>query len=81
MEFIINGFLACIGVVVALGCLWLVWNLWPYLVIVFLRLVTTDKWQAKMVVDLKNDRRWDAYQSYQVLRLLRAVRWHENKES
>jgi len=81
MEFIINGFLACIGAVAALGCLWLVWRLWPYFMIVFLRFVTTDKWQAKMIDDLKKDRSWNAYQSQQILQLLRAVRWNENKES
>jgi len=81
MEFIINGFLACIGAVAALGCLWLVWRLWPYLVIVILRFVTTKEWQAKMVDDLKKDRGWNAYQSQQILRTLRAVHWNENKES
>jgi len=81
MEFIINGFLACIGAVAAIGCLYALWFVWPYLVIVTLRFVTTDKWQAKMVEDLKKDRGWNAYQSQQILRLLRAVRWNENKES
>ena len=81
MEFIINGFLACIGAVAALGCLYALWLLWPTLMIVFLRLVTTKKWQAKMVDDLKKDHRWSAYQTQQILRMLRAVRWNENKES
>ncbi len=81
MEFIINGFLACIGAVAALGCLYALWFIWPALVIVILRLVTTKKWQAKMVDELKKDRGWNAYQSQQILRMLRAVRWNENKES
>jgi hypothetical protein len=81
MEFIINGFLACIGAVAALSCLYALWLVWPYLVIVFLRFVTTKEWQAKMVDDLKKDRGWNAYQSKQILRTLRAVRWNENKES
>ncbi len=81
MEFIINGFLACIGAVAALGCLYALWMVWPYLMIVTLRFVTTKEWQAKMVDDLKKDRGWNAYQSQQILRTLRAVRWNENKES
>jgi hypothetical protein len=81
MEFIINGFLACIGAVAALGCLYALWFIWPYLMIVTLRFVTTKEWQAKMVDDLKKDRGWNAYQSKQILQLLRAVRWNENKES
>ena len=81
MEFIINGFLACIGAVAALGCLYALWFVWPALMIVFLRLVTTKKWQAKMVDDLKKDSGWNTYQKGQIIRLLRAVRWNENKES
>ena len=81
MEFIINGFLACIGAVAALGCLYALWFVWPALMIVFLRLVTTKKWQAKMVDDLKKDSGWNPYQKGQIIRMLRAVRWNENKES
>jgi len=82
MEFFINGFLACIGALAALGVWAVTWFIWPYIVIVFLRFVTTKEWQAKMVDDLKNDRaRWDAYQNRQILQILRAVRWNENKES
>ena len=81
MEFIINGFLACIGAVAALGCLYALWFIWPALAIVFLRLVTTKEWQAKMINDLKKDRGWNTYQKGQILRMLRAVRWNENKES
>jgi len=81
MDYIINGFLACIGALAALGCLWLAWNLWPYVVIVLLRLVTPNKWQAKMIDDLKHDSKWSNFEKQKILQLLHAVRWHENKES
>jgi len=87
MDYIINGFLACIGALAALGVWAVTWFIWPYIVIVFLRFVTTKKWQAKMVDDLKNDlkndRGWNAPQNLQkrgILQILRAVRWNENKE-
>ena len=80
MEFFINGFLAAFGALAALGILAVTWFIWPYIVIVFLRFVTTKEWQAKMVDDLKNDRGWNAYQNRQILQILRAVRWNENKE-
>jgi len=81
MDYIINGFLAAFGALAALGFWAVTWFIWPYIVIVFLRFVTTKEWQAKMVDDLKNDRaRWDAYQNRQILQILRAVRWNENKE-
>ena len=81
MDYIINGFLACIGAVAALGCLYALWLVWPYIVIVALRLFTTKEWQAKMIDDLKRDHSWSPFQKQKILQLLHAVRWHENKES
>jgi hypothetical protein len=81
MDYIINGFLACIGTLAALGILAVAWFIWPYIMIVVLRLFSTKELQAKMIDDLKNDSKWSPFQKQKILQLLHAVRWHENKES
>ena len=73
MSFFINGFMAMLGAVTAVGVLWIIWNVVPLVIVAILPKVISKEKQAEFIRDLKKDK----WRNAKVLRIARNLGWHE----